>query len=269
MPSVVAVPHAGWRNSLPEFRPPASLLESLRHELDKRRGQGHDEQHVSVGRSSTAPARRGFLRRARQLPQHAPELVRRHGSFRLQHLAGRHLHRYVPASDRGTAEADRRPAARRAGPRPPRLRRLCQSASRGTDRSKADRPPGRIRPRRRVHGPGDRRLPRGAARRPARPDGADPGTAPRSAGAARRPAGPARGIGAPGAAGRAGLSRGLHRAVLPGAALPGAGLPRAGLPRAGLPRAGLPRAGLPRAALPGAGLPGTRRRTAACGRELR
>ena len=37
----------------------------------KRREQGHDGQHVSVGRSSAAPARRGFLRRARQLPQHA------------------------------------------------------------------------------------------------------------------------------------------------------------------------------------------------------
>ena len=108
----------------------------------KRREQGHDGQHVSVGRSAAAPARRGFLRRARQLPQHAPELVRRHRSLGLQHLAGRHLHRHVPASDGGAAEADRRPAARRAGPRPPRLRRLRQPASRRADRPQADGPPG-------------------------------------------------------------------------------------------------------------------------------
>src|SRR6476659_1467984 len=30
----------GWRNSLPEFRPPASLLECLRDELDKEKGAG-------------------------------------------------------------------------------------------------------------------------------------------------------------------------------------------------------------------------------------
>ena len=243
MPSGVAVSHAG--GEIPYLNSGLQLAcwRVFVTNWTMRREQGHDEQHVSVGRSPTAPARRGFLRRARQLPQHAPELVRRHRSLGVQHLAGGHLHRYVPASDGGTAEADRRPAARRAGPRPPRPRRLRQPASRGADRSQADCPPGWLRrPRSRIHGSGDRRLPRGAVRRPGWHDGADPGTAPRSAGAARRTAGPASGAGVssvPGAAGRAGLSRGVHRAVLPGAALPGA-------------------------ALPGAG-----RRAAPCGRELR
>ena len=197
----------------------------------KRRERGHDGQHVSGGRSSAAPARRGFLRRARQLPQHAAELVRRHRSLRLQHLAGRHLHRHVPAADGGAAEADRRPAAWRAGQRPPRLGCLCQPASRGADRPQADGPARWLRPRGRVHGPGDRGFPRDTGRGPGGHDGAQPiaSERPGSPGAARGPAGPAPRVWGP----------------VPGTA----GLRRAVLPRAVLPRAG--------------------RRTAVCGRRLR
>src|SRR5580704_13856125 len=120
MPPSVAVVQAGWLNSLPEFRPAASLLAGFVTKWTKGREPGHDGHHVSVGRSAAAPARRGFLRRARQLPQHAVELVRGHWGLGLQYLAGRHLHRQLPAPDGGTAEAHRCLAARDAGRRPAR-----------------------------------------------------------------------------------------------------------------------------------------------------
>src|ERR1700750_8416 len=194
MPSGVAVSHPG--GEIPYLNSGLQLAcwRVFVTNWTKRREQGHEGQHVSVGRSSAAPARRGFLRRARQLPQHAAELVRRYRSLGLQHLAGRHLHRHVPAADGGVAEADRRPAARGAGERPARIRRLRQPASRGADRPPADGAARRLRPRGRVHRPGDRRLPRGPGRRPGRHDGVHPVAARRSGapGTARAPARPAR-----------------------------------------------------------------------------
>ncbi len=75
----------------------------------------------SMSASDAAPLPRlgeVYLRRQRRVTHHAAELVRGHRGGRVQHLAGRHLHRYVPAAHRGSAPDGRCAAARSPRRRP-------------------------------------------------------------------------------------------------------------------------------------------------------